>query len=453
MARKQLPSWPTALPQPPQEVNPTEIPDPTNPPTPQPTNTPKAAQVTLYVDAADQGYTGANVRARPSVKSERVGYIANGEAVEAVKQPLMRNGEQWHQVRYREQDAYVLGSLLNSKKPKPTPSPPPDTAAPDETLDTEDSASPMDMMYVDAGPAGYTGVKIRTRPNSAAPEIGGMDNGKQIGITAYSDLVESQGELWQGVLYKGKKGYVRADLLSFDPPIDTSAADVENTPPTSTATPPGTQRGATESDLLVTYYVQPSDYISKFAHLRSRPEIGAPSVARVPLGTVLEVPVDDIERGGRYWHEVQYKGNKGYMDGMDLNTYPPEGVLDAMYVSLEIYGLRGYRVRERPSLDSPVKAFVPNGTRLRLNKGDPIDGGAHLWYQTEYKGETVYIRKDALSDLKPWGNTEPFYNNPDPEDFDRSSGDLDCSDVSGPISVGSSDPHGLDGDGDGVGCE
>jgi hypothetical protein len=31
--------------------------------------------------------------------------------------------------------------------------------------------------------------------------------------------------------------------------------------------------------------------------------------------------------------------------------------------------------------------------------------------------------------------------------------DLDCPDVSGPISVTGSDPHGLDADGDGVGCE
>ena len=31
--------------------------------------------------------------------------------------------------------------------------------------------------------------------------------------------------------------------------------------------------------------------------------------------------------------------------------------------------------------------------------------------------------------------------------------DLDCSDISGPVWVGGSDPHRLDGDGDGIGCE
>lgn len=31
--------------------------------------------------------------------------------------------------------------------------------------------------------------------------------------------------------------------------------------------------------------------------------------------------------------------------------------------------------------------------------------------------------------------------------------DLDCSDITGPVWVGNLDPHNLDGDGDGWGCE
>lgn len=38
-------------------------------------------------------------------------------------------------------------------------------------------------------------------------------------------------------------------------------------------------------------------------------------------------------------------------------------------------------------------------------------------------------------------------------DYDRPYPDLDCEDVSGPVAVGVNDPHGLDGDGDGIGCE
>jgi hypothetical protein len=32
-------------------------------------------------------------------------------------------------------------------------------------------------------------------------------------------------------------------------------------------------------------------------------------------------------------------------------------------------------------------------------------------------------------------------------------GDLDCADLSGPLYVGGSDPHGFDADNDGIGCE
>ena len=35
----------------------------------------------------------------------------------------------------------------------------------------------------------------------------------------------------------------------------------------------------------------------------------------------------------------------------------------------------------------------------------------------------------------------------------RTFGDLDCEDINGPVVVGGSDPHGFDGDGDGIGCE
>lgn len=49
----------------------------------------------------------------------------------------------------------------------------------------------------------------------------------------------------------------------------------------------------------------------------------------------------------------------------------------------------------------------------------------------------------------PSGNCEPGYHPCVPV----YPPDVDCSDVNGPITVTGSDPHGLDGNGDGVGCE
>lgn len=39
------------------------------------------------------------------------------------------------------------------------------------------------------------------------------------------------------------------------------------------------------------------------------------------------------------------------------------------------------------------------------------------------------------------------------DDGDFGGGDLDCADVDGPVIITDDDPHGLDGDGDGIGCE
>lgn len=35
----------------------------------------------------------------------------------------------------------------------------------------------------------------------------------------------------------------------------------------------------------------------------------------------------------------------------------------------------------------------------------------------------------------------------------RRGGDLDCPDIGHPVQITGSDPHGLDGDGDGIGCD
>lgn len=55
---------------------------------------------------------------------------------------------------------------------------------------------------------------------------------------------------------------------------------------------------------------------------------------------------------------------------------------------------------------------------------------------------------------------ESYYGDDSDESYDDSGGDesdeygdLDCSDISGPVYVPPDDPNGLDGDADGVGCE
>ncbi len=94
---------------------------------PEPTPTPEETTetVTLYVDAADQDYTGANVRARPSLNADLLDTLDNGESVEAYPDTVTGdNGKPWYKVPYEGRTAYILGSLLSTSPPDETPEEP-----------------------------------------------------------------------------------------------------------------------------------------------------------------------------------------------------------------------------------------------------------------------------------------------------------------------------------------
>jgi hypothetical protein len=73
----------------------------------------------------------------------------------------------------------------------------------------------------------------------------------------------------------------------------------------------------------------------------------------------------------------------------------------------------------------------------------------------------MYVKAFAPDDSED-APTEPVDQDfePDPTGFygsatypNTTSGDLDCAQIGHPVAVGPDDPHRLDGDGDGIGCE
>ncbi len=99
------------------------------------------------------------------------------------------------------------------------------------------------------------------------------------------------------------------------------------------------------------------------------------------------------------------------------------------------------------------------------------DSGYDLWDCSDFESQAeaeLFLEPGDPSGLDADGDgipceelpAEPSYEDDYEYDDDydsggdyTSGGDRDCSDVSGPIYVGPNDPHGLDGDGDGIGCE
>jgi uncharacterized protein YgiM (DUF1202 family) len=75
----------------------------------------------LYVDTADQGFAGLNLRTRPNKQSAIKLVIPNGVHIPALLGTTTDSqGHTWYRVRFLEQTGYVYGSLLSHVGPAPT---------------------------------------------------------------------------------------------------------------------------------------------------------------------------------------------------------------------------------------------------------------------------------------------------------------------------------------------
>ncbi len=194
---------PPSRPQPTPAYTPTPTYTPAPTPTPTPTSPPTTQLVTLYVNAAPHGYTGANVRARPTTASELVGELSNGATVQSVSPPVTgEDGQQWYQVQFDGQPRYVLASLLSTQPPQ---SPTPSTDAGTITL------------YVDTADQGYTGANVRARPTTESQFLGLIPNGEPVQAEPEAQIGED-GQQWYTVRYQGQTAYILASLLSEQAP-------------------------------------------------------------------------------------------------------------------------------------------------------------------------------------------------------------------------------------------
>ncbi len=125
----QMAVWPTATPLPP--TQPASPVPPTAPPStvaPEPTATPEP---TVANASAVVGAQGVNVRSGPGTNYSRLGYLDPGTLAE-----LIGRYNDWWQIRYNGDPAWVFGELVtasnadNLPEVSPPPSPVPPTAAP-----------------------------------------------------------------------------------------------------------------------------------------------------------------------------------------------------------------------------------------------------------------------------------------------------------------------------------
>ena len=109
---------------------------------------------------------------------------------------------------------------------------------------------------------------------------------------------------------------------------------------------------------------------------------------------------------------------------------------------------------EDPCTANRFEFYVPEVNGCVTTEGQP-DSGAAIVYDADTR-EPLGTLEDLVgeSSTPSPGTTAPGTPTLTPGPSAGSGGgDIDCDQVDGPIYVGSNDPHDLDGDGDGWGCE
>lgn len=227
---------------------------------------------TLYVDSLSQGFTGANLRARPSTSAPIEVLVRNGVRVKVTGHPARdKNGQRWYSVMYGSRRGYILDSLLRRHAPQS-----------------------LAAMYVNAAPYIYTGVVVRTRPSINASVVVGVDNGTVVQVRD-KPLTGSNGEDWYIVQYGQQVGYARAKLFSRDKPQP-----------------------------MTPMYVDASSYNYTGIILRTRPSLNADAILGANNGALVQV-LDQPVSGdnGENWYIVEYQHRIGYARAKLLNAQQP----------------------------------------------------------------------------------------------------------------------------------
>jgi len=232
----------------------------------------QAPMVALYVDAVDQGFAFANLRGRPNAGSSIQGALPQGARIDAVATPVTgADGRHWCRVVYGSRHGYVLGALLNRQQP-----------------------TALVTLYVNGADYGYTGVIVRTAPNTNAASVVGIDNGGRVRVVA-QPVTGDNGEDWYRTVYGDNVGYARAKLLSQQQP-----------------------------EPMTTLYVNGAPYGYTGVVIRTQPSVNADSIGGLNNGALIYVVGNPVGGdNGEDWYKVLYDYKVGYARAKLLSSAKP----------------------------------------------------------------------------------------------------------------------------------
>ena len=232
----------------------------------------RVQMVALYVDAVNQSFAFANLRGRPNTGSSIQGMLPQGARIDAVAKPVTgTDGRHWYRVVYGSRHGYVLGALLNRQKP-----------------------TALVTLYVNGADYGYTGVIVRTAPNTNAASVVGIDNGGRVRVVEQA-VTGDNGEDWYRTVYGDNVGYARAKLLSQQKP-----------------------------ESMTTLYVNAASYGYTGVVIRTQPRVNAASIGGLNNGAVIYVVGNPVGGdNGEDWYKVLYDYKVGYARAKLLSSAKP----------------------------------------------------------------------------------------------------------------------------------
>ncbi len=393
---------------------------------------PSSAFIVLYVDGTAQGYTGANLRARPSMSASIILLIPNGAAVRVTPQPIREADKSaWYSATYNGRQGYVLASLLRAQSP----------SARSTTIATRAAAISQTASY-----RGVSFVYDRALATSARGQLVPpyQDSGYpypaslQITLAGYPLPIPNY-DMPQITVYNV------ADLVRTMPvigsrDITTLRALLQRRPDLSTvpylpglpvlSNPILHAKGSYVSFhngtgiRYIGYWanamgaIAPDSIYYTFQGLTNDGQDYVCALLPADASVLHHAPTlltrkqynDFDAHYGAYIAAMTQRLN----DLPDARYLPHLGTMDDLVTSLTVHpslgtastlsfyvkstaGTTGANLRAAPSLQAPILLIIPNGTEVQASASPVRGSNGQLWYKVSYQGAAGYVLASLLS--------------------------------------------------------
>ena len=302
-----------------------------------------------------------NVRAKASLKSEKVATTNKGKKYKYLASDTDENGRLWYKISYSSgKSGWVLGSLSKFVNNGGTTS---------TTADTKNTSKTTTQKESKQAEITATVLNVRSKADISGKVLTTVKNGKK--YPYLSSEKDSEGKTWYQIEYKtGKKGWILSDYAKL-----TGGETSSTTTVTQTAVKKVRITGSTVA-------------------VRSSASKTAKKLGSVKKGKTFTYLATKKDAKGNKWYQIQYTSKtKGWVLGSLSEVIKAEtkATTSAKKAAKQVEIIESpVRVRESPSITAKKVGSTSEGKKYKYLATKKDEKG-RTWYQIQYK-----------SDVKGW---------------------------------------------------